>query len=314
MEAGRIVQNSVGSGIRALLPLCLLFGSIAPGCHRGNRTESLSPVRVNTVSEPVAVHQQFHNPSAAYLTPGFSEESSSSRRMAGGLNALFTAWWEVSKWMPAPSGSAGLVVTPEYQALNLWDPYTDRPAVLGDGEPPSDAPPGSFWMWEEPHWNTLLAQGGVKAQWFAAGTEEVMLKVSFRRYDKAGMHAELAWDSGKTASPSLSVPEGRREQLAFCTVLSELVFRSLPLWPYESHLPLEREAVKTIEDLKAFWWLWDSEAMLAGGLFGEADLVLYGDSRLVDVDCQTEEGSIWNWAKTEGERRIKSEYALAPPK
>ena len=81
MEAGRIVQNSVGSGIRALLPLCLLFGSIAPGCHRGNRTESLSPVRVNTVSEPVAVHQQFHNPSAAYLTPGFSEESSSSRRL-----------------------------------------------------------------------------------------------------------------------------------------------------------------------------------------------------------------------------------------
>lgn len=223
----------------------------------------------------------------AYLQPGFALDDPRARSMAGNLNTLVSAFSVASDWRPSPADAAAIVASPEYAVLNLWDPYAGGPGRLLAGEPPPSAAPGGFFTWAE--------EG---TRWFAAVTQNVTMTASKPIHER-GRNADFAGIRYDT-------PVERLDTLVLCRVLQSAV--KWVRFDFPSVLPEAHPLPETLGDLKAYWWLWDHETLLAGAPVTEAELSVHPRGPGVVVNCETDEGTVWQFGNTDLERE---EYANA---
>lgn len=250
------------------------------------------PQATSAERPPGPCRNPWKNSACAYLQPGFNREDPAARRVAGNLTALTWAFVLSAWWSPSPRTAGDLAATLPFQAINLWDPYADAPAVLMEGPPPPSALPGTYFTWR-----------GAGQQEFRAVTAEVVLEaaVLVREEEEAKGRFRL-----RTTGEVYEEPPGKRPLLAFCRVLGRVAYSTA--FDFPGLLPAKDSPLETLEDLKAYWWLWDAEATLSKSPFQLSAIHLRPDPAVgapPNPDCRTPEGSIWQW----GSHELEREYA-----
>lgn len=264
----------------------LLLGVALSGCESETRDTVFRDVIESTpqASEKRGPWELYeNNPQWSYKTPGFNIDDLSARRVAGNLTTLATAYDLAGSWEASPADVNAIAASPQFKAANLWNPYADSPAVLVEGKPPAGAPPGSYFTWLEG-----------EHRWFAAVTASAVLT--------ARKPARTQAANAGYGGTRFDEPADLLEELTFCRLLDWVAGWShldFPDLMPEGHAP-----PATLDDLKGYWWLWDSGAMLISAPFADEQLSLHGLGTRVIVDCQTPEGTIWQHGDTPFEREM----------
>ncbi|MBC8515293.1 hypothetical protein H8D30_05515 [bacterium] len=253
-------------------PLLLLVGW--GGCVQGFQSlaegESLRPSQVAKRPPGPGIHQT----AWAYLTQGFQVDIP-SQRMAGNLTTLALAFREASSWRPSPATLEEFASSLEFASINLWNPVLGDAGTLRKGEPPDDAPVGSYWTWTTGTWAMVDQETGLHRgwtskepsnlaysevlhwewapagwRWFAAVTPGVVLQVK----EPVNPHMGSAW--------SASGPPPMDAASVFCRITA-YVGMTAHMAPFPGLLEKGDPTPTDWDSLAGMWWVWDPAAMLA---------------------------------------------------
>ncbi|MBC8515183.1 hypothetical protein H8D30_04960 [bacterium] len=228
-------------------------------------------------------------PHLAYLQDGFDVDNPLDRRVAGNFTRLAGAFHATSSHAPSPKTLSAFVATPEFAAVNLWDPFSETAGVLEEGPPPDDAQPGTYWTWVEK-----------EERHFVAVTSTTV--VLFR----GEIEPEATSWSAPGADVSTPYPDGPKPAnldaiLAYCRALVSVVYFTTPqIDPYSPGLVGGNSTPPlTLEELKGYWWLWDAEAMLEVPPLPLEDHAwhihpMFGSERLYP-GCLVDGEPVWMW-------------------
>ncbi len=273
---------------------------LLPGCRRGEGPDRESggiSSPQSMVVQPDEPRPNLRHAAWAYLQEGFDVDDPAARRMAGNFQALTEAYRLAGFWHPSPPTVEAFVQTPQFQAINLWDPYADAPGLLEEGRPPGDAPPGTYWSWVEG-----------EERLFAAVTVSTTLVIR-RTIDLE----PSAWED-PSAVPLMETPPppNLSELLTYCRALWWIGWYATSHHHYPELAEQGTPPPADLEDLKARWWLWDAEAMLAVSPLPLEDLAFFHfgrGSRLSLIPaCLVGGEPVWMWGGV-GERAITGPLA-----
>ncbi len=301
--------GSLGFGKIWFLLLSGFLSLSAAGCVRPQQDgESPSGVLTLVARSETRVGEMCKietNPPCAFKQEAFNLDDPAARRMAGSLTTLSFAFRGAFEWTVPPVNAGGFMATPEFQALNLWDPYSGRPAILMDADPADKGLVGEYHLWQDGEywWGSATTRGGT-------------LRIVLAPYSPQGI-ARLApgeWESPSIPSQNaegFTPPIGMKKILAYCRILDWVGQHADPSNPHLYSYPGVAEHVSPpadLEDLKGYWWLWDSEAMLTAAPLALEDLIFAPSGTAVRPVCRTEKGSVWHWG-TRDERTFYADWA-----
>ncbi|MBC8514294.1 hypothetical protein H8D30_00330 [bacterium] len=294
------------------IPLCVVLGAAWWGCVPSfSQEEAKQDVLTSALpKEKGGICDIVANPPCAYLQPGFDLDDPAARRMVGNLNTLGLAFRTAYQWAPTPGNADGFAATYEFGAVNLWDPYRDAPAVLRDGRPPDNAAGGTYWLWQDGNW---WWAGGVTA----GATLEVVLGSTApnghipriaRQLQAQGILPE---GQPVPEAPAFQDREGMEDALAFCRILRRVGEHADPeAWAFT--YPGGSDGVGSpldLEDLKAYWWLWDHQSFLHGAPGSLVDLMVSPRGGGAAPVCWTQDGTAWEGGRDEEERVDLADWA-----
>lgn len=213
-----------------------------------------------------------------------------ARRVAGNLSMLALALMVAVEQGRDVGELVRFKESPEFEAVNLWNPYQDEGGLLEAGPPRAGAPDGSYFF------EVSLAWEGRRFLHAVTKDAVISVKVSISLPSLEDLPpGALEEGMGRVELPYPPIPQEEDPALAACRIIGKVAFHARPSLPIRGVAADPLPDATGLEDLKTNWRLWDPETFFSDSPILPENVSLHPGLTWPGpfTDCHTSEGSVW---------------------